>query len=294
MMKKFALMLLAAGLLLPVPGPGFAGDPPITVVAAENFYADIAQQIGGDDVQVTSILNNPNQDPHNFEASASTARRIANAALVIYSGADYDPWMEALLEASPSDRRKVIVAAELVHRVWGDNPHIWYDPQTMPLVAAALAREFSSRDPAHKRDYEARLEAFKASLEPVRAKIAAMRQKHAGDAVTATEPVFGYMIEALGYEMRNQRFQMSVMNDTEPSASDLAAFQDDLKGRKVKALIYNNQVTDDLTERLKTLARQSGIAIVGVTETLPASMTYQTWIMDELTGLDRAMSASAS
>jgi zinc/manganese transport system substrate-binding protein len=202
--------------------------------------------------------------------------------------------MEALLEASPSDRRKVIVAAELVHRVSGDNPHIWYDPQTMPLVAAALAREFSNRDPAHKRDYEARLEAFKASLEPVRAKIAAMRQKHAGDAVTATEPVFGYMIEALGYEMRNQRFQMSVMNDTEPSASDLAAFQDDLKGRKVKALIYNNQVTDDLTERLKTLARQSGIAIVGVTETLPASMTYQTWIMDELTGLDRAMSASAS
>jgi zinc/manganese transport system substrate-binding protein len=202
--------------------------------------------------------------------------------------------MEALLEASPSDRRKVIVAAELVHRVSGDNPHIWYDPQNMPAVAAALAAEFSSRDPAHKADYEARLAAFETSLDPMLRKIAEMKQKHAGDAVTATEPVYGDMIDALGYDMRNRSFQLAVMNDTEPSASDLAAFQDDLKGRKVKALIYNSQVTDDLTERLKTLARQSGIAIVGVTETLPASMTYQTWIMDELTGLDRAMSASAS
>jgi zinc/manganese transport system substrate-binding protein len=293
-MKKFALAVLAAGLLSLTPGAGFAGDLPLKVVAAENFYADIAQQIGGADVQVTSIQNNPNQDPHDFEASPSTARQIADAELVVYSGADYDPWMPALLAASPSDHRKVIVAAELVHRVSGDNPHIWYDPQTMPLVAAAFAREFSNRDPAHKGDYEARLQAFKVSLQPMLEKIAAMKQKHAGDAVTATEPVFGYMIQALGYEMRNQRFQMSVMNDTEPSASDLAAFQDDLKGRKVKVLIYNNQVTDDMTEGLKTLARQSGIAIVGVTETLPAGMTYQSWMMDELTRLDRAMSAPAS
>ncbi|QEX24445.1 ABC transporter substrate-binding protein [Hypericibacter adhaerens] len=291
-MRKLALTV-AAGLLSLLSGTALAA-PPIQVVAAENFYADIAQQIGGPEVEVASILNNPNQDPHDFEASPSTARQVADAALVIYSGADYDPWMKSLLDASPSDRRKVIVAANLVHRVSGDNPHIWYDPATMPAVAAALTAEFSSRDPAHKADFEARLAAFEASLEPMLKKIAEMKQKHAGEAVTATEPVFGYMIEALGYEMRNQDFQLAVMNDTEPSASDLAAFQDDLKNRKVKVLIYNNQVTDDMTEKLKELAQQSEIGIVGVTETLPAGMTYQSWMMDELTRLDKAMSGPGS
>jgi len=292
-MKRFALALVAAGLVSLFSGISFA-EGPIKIVAAENFYADIAQQIGGPDVEVTSILNNPNQDPHDFEASPSTARQIADAELVVYSGADYDPWMESMLSASPSDKRKVIVAAALVHRVSGDNPHIWYDPQTMPLVAKALAAEFSSRDPAHKAGYEARLDAFQASLQPMLQKIAEMKQKHKGDAVTATEPVFGYMVDALGYEMRNQDFQTSVMNETEPSASDMAAFQNDLKNRKVKALIYNDQVTDDMTERLKELAQQSDIAIVGVTETLPVGMTYQSWMMDQLTRLDKAMSGPAS
>ncbi|MGH6880595.1 metal ABC transporter solute-binding protein, Zn/Mn family [Hypericibacter sp.] len=291
-MRKFALAL-AAALFTLMPGTSFAGAS-IKVVAAENFYADIAQQIGGPEVEVVSILNNPNQDPHDFEASPSTARQIADAELVVYSGADYDPWVKSLLAASPSDHRKVIVAADLVHRVSGDNPHIWYDPQTMPAVAAALAAEFSSRDPAHKADYEARLAAFDASLQPMLQKIAEMKQKHAGDAVTATEPVFGYMIDALGYDMRNQSFQISVMNDTEPSASDFAAFQEDLKTRKVKVLIYNDQVTDDMTEKLKELAQQSGVGIIGVTETLPAGMTYQSWMMDELTRLDKAMSGPAS
>ena len=291
-MRKFALAM-AAALLALMPATGFAGAS-IKVVAAENFYADIARQIGGPEVEVASILNNPNQDPHDFETSPSTARQVADAELVVYSGADYDPWMKSLLAASPSDRRKVIVAANLVHRVSGDNPHIWYDPQTMPAVAAALAAEFASRDPAHKADYEARLAAFEASLDPMLQKIAEMKQKHAGDAVTATEPVYGYMIDALGYDMRNQSFQLAVMNDTEPSASDLAAFQDDLKNRKVKALIYNNQVTDDMTERLKELAQRADIPIVGVTETLPAGMTYQSWMMDELTRLDKALSGPAS
>ena len=291
-MRKFALAL-AAALVTLLPATSFGGAS-IKVVAAENFYADIAQQIGGPEVEVASILSNPNQDPHDFEASPSTARQVADAELVVYSGADYDPWMKSLLAASPSDHRKVIVAADLVHRVSGDNPHIWYDPQTMPAVAAALAAEFTNRDPAHKADYEARLQSFQASLQPMLQKIADMKQKHAGEAVTATEPVFGYMVEALGYEMRNQSFQTAVMNDTEPSASDFAAFQEDLKTRKVKVLIYNDQVTDDMTEKLKELAQQSGVGIVGVTETLPPGMTYQSWMMDELTRLDKAMSGPAS
>ena len=121
------------------------------MVAAENFYGDIAQQIGGDRVAVASILSNPDQDPHLFEISPAVVRQIAAAQIVIYNGADYDPWMEKLLKVTPRPGRIVIVAADLVHKKAGDNPHLWYDPPTMPAVAKALAAALAAADPAHKR-----------------------------------------------------------------------------------------------------------------------------------------------
>ena len=287
--------LLAAALMLAVvPAIGPASAKPLTVVAAENFYGDLAQQIGGPAVHVTSILTNPNQDPHTFEASPSTARAIADAGLVVYSGADYDPWVANLLAASKAPDRKVIVVADLVHRKSGDNPHLWYDPQTMPVLAKALAAEFAGRDPAHRADYESRLQAFLASLEPMNRKIAELRQKYAGQPVSATEPVFGYMSDALGLDMRNQPFQIAVMNDTEPSASQIAAFEKDLKTRAVKVLFYNSQVTDDLTARLQKIAQESGVPIVGVSETEPPGLSYQAWMGGQLEATGKALAGPGS
>lgn len=288
-MRLFAF-LAAALMLAALP----ANAKPLTVVAAENFYGDLAQQIGGPAVHVTSILTNPNQDPHTFEASPSTARAIADAGLVIYSGADYDPWVANLLAASKVPDRKVIVAADLVQRKSGDNPHLWYDPATMPALAKALAAEFAGRDPAHRADYESRLQAFLASLEPMNRKIAELRQKYAGQPVTATEPVFGYMSDALGLDMRNQPFQIAVMNDTEPSASQIAAFEKDLKTRAVKVLFYNSQVTDDLTARLQKIAQESGVPIVGVSETEPPGMSYQAWMGGQLEATGKALAGPGS
>ena len=190
----------------------------ITVVAAENFYGDVAQQIGGDQVAVTSIVNNPDQDPHLFEAAPSVVREIAAAQLVIYNGADYDPWMERLLTVTPSPGRAVIVAADLMHKKAGDNPHLWYDPATMPAVANALAAALSAADPAHADHYRTGLRAFLASLQPLSDKIAEIRGKYAGATVAATEPVFGYMANELRLTLVDQRFQLSIMNNTEPSA----------------------------------------------------------------------------
>jgi zinc/manganese transport system substrate-binding protein len=287
--------LLAAALLLAVaPAIGPASAKPLTIVAAENFYGDLAQQIGGASVHVTSILTNPNQDPHTFEANASTARAIADAGLVIYSGADYDPWVANLLSASRAPDRKIIVVADLVQRKSGDNPHLWYDPATMPALAKALAADFAGRDPAHKADYESRLREFLASLEPMNKKIAEIRQKYAGQPVSATEPVFGYMSDALGLDMRNQPFQIAVMNDTEPSASQIAAFEKDLKTRAVKVLFYNSQVTDDLTARLQKIAKESGVPIVGVSETEPPGMTYQAWMGGQLEATGKALAGPGS
>lgn len=262
---------------------------PIAVVAAENFYGDIAEQIGGPNLAVASILTNPEQDPHEFEASPSTARQIADARLVIYNGADYDPWAVKLLSASKSSQRETIEVAKLMHKKAGDNPHIWYDPHAAPALAKTLADTLSKLDPPHKAEYAGRLAAFERSMGPLTDKIAKMRQKYPGIVVTATEPVFGYMADALGLKMRNGRFQLAVMNDTEPSAADIAAFEKDLRSRTVKVLIYNNQTSGALTERMRAIAKESGVPVVGASETEPPGMRYQEWMLSQLESLDQAL-----
>jgi zinc/manganese transport system substrate-binding protein len=262
---------------------------PINLVAAENFYGDIARQIGGDNLSVTSILSNPDQDPHEFEASASTARAIANSELAIFNGADYDPWMTKLLSASPSATRIVIEVAPLVHKKPGDNPHLWYLPSAGPAVADALATALSKLDPAHASSYREGAAAFARSLDPLRAKIAELRANHAGTPVTATEPVFGYMADAIGLKMRNAKFQLAIMNDTEPSAADIAAFEKDLRTHAVKVLFYNNQTEEPLTQRMKALAQSSGVPVVGVSETEPTGKTYQEWMLSQLDDLATAL-----
>src|SRR3954454_15817601 len=266
---------------------------PIKIVAAENFYGDIARQIGGSDVAVTSVLNNPDQDPHLFEVSPSVGRDVSAARIVVYNGIDYDPWIEKLLGAARSADRKTIVVADLGGKKTGDNPHIWYDPRTMPALARALADTLSSEDPARKAEYEKRLAQFDESIKPIQAKIDDLRGRLAGVPVTATEPVFGYMFQALGMTDRNQRFQLSVMNDTEPSASDIAAFEDDLRTHRVKLLLYNSQATDPTAKRMRQIAEASGVPVVGVTETEPAGETYQSSMMGVLAAVDRALPGQA-
>lgn len=266
----------------------------IPVVAGENFYGDVVRQLGGTHVDVTSILSNPDQDPHLFEASPKTARALEQAAIVVYNGADYDPWMDKLLAASKNARRTTIVAAQLVGKKSGDNPHLWYAPATMPAVARRIATELERADPAHQAEFRANLAKFVDSMKPIDAKVAELRAHHAGTSVTATEPVFGYMSDAIGLDMRNQRFQLSVMNDTEPSATDIAAFENDLRNKKVRVLIYNSQASDALVKRLRQLAQRSGVPSVSVTETQPAGETYQQWMLAQLDAMSAALASNRS
>lgn len=289
-MKIARLVALAAGLCAL---PALVAAQPISVVAAENFYGDVVEQIGGEQVKVTNILANPDQDPHLFETNASTAHAVADANLVLYNGVDYDPWMEKLLATHKSPNRKVIVVAALVHRKNGDNPHLWYEPATMPAVADAVTAALVADDPAHRADYEQRREIFLASLRPIDAKIEAIKEKYARTLVTATEPVFGYMADALGFIMRNRPFQIAIMNDTEPSAGQIAAFEKDLKSRTVKLLFYNKQAAGNLTARLRKLAQESQVPVVGVSETGPIGVTFQDWIRQELEAIEGALAGAA-
>jgi zinc/manganese transport system substrate-binding protein len=278
---------------------GFAGVPsalsaaPLNVVAAENVYGDLAEQLGRDKVSVTSILTNPAQDPHLFEAGASAARALAGAELAIYNGADYDPWMVKLLSVTGGPSRGVIVAADLARVRPGGNPHLWYDPAVMGIIARAVTESLTIADPSGADDYAAHLRDFDRSMMPLTNRIEAMRGKYAGMPVTATEPVFDYMAGAIGLQMRNPAFQLAVMNDTEPSARDVAAFEDDLKQHKVKVLLYNTQSSGTLSQRMRRIAEEAKVPVVGVSETEPPGTHYQDWMSAQLDALDAALRVTA-
>jgi zinc/manganese transport system substrate-binding protein len=288
-MRAAAVILIALGLA----GVTVARAEPLRVVAAENFYGDIVEQLGGTNVKVLSVLTNPDQDPHLFAVSASTARAVATARLVIFNGANYDPWMLRLLSASPAAQREVIEVARVVQRTVGDNPHFWYDPTTIPILAGAVSAVLRRLDPDHRAEYAARLTTFKASLRPLNDKIAALRRRYSGVPVTATESIFNDMADAIGLTVRNQTFQLAVMNGVEPGAAEIAAFQQDLKTRAVKVLLYNQQTTDELTARMLTLAKRSDVPIVAVTETEPPQVHFQDWMLEQLTLLGAALAGNS-
>ncbi len=261
----------------------------VGILAAENFYGDVARQIGGPHVAVTSVLNNPDEDPHLFEASPSVARAVSGAQIVVSNGLDYDPWIDKLLSAARNPNRTSIVVGELLLKKPGDNPHIWYDPHTMLVYAAVLDATLAKIDPANRADYARNLSAFRHSLAPIESRIALLHKRYAGDPVTATEPVFGYMLDALGLQVRNARFQTAVMNNTEPGALEVARFENDLKSRSVRMLVYNSQASDPVAQRMLELAKASGIPVVGATETEPPGTTYQGWIARELDAVEKAL-----
>jgi zinc/manganese transport system substrate-binding protein len=283
---------LAAVLVCTLSVPAFAD--PVKVVAAENFYGDMVSQIGGANVAVTSILANPDDDPHLFEASPATAIALSDAKIVIANGVDYDPWMEKLLSAHKAAGRKEIVVGALVGRKAGDNPHLWYNPAYMTTVAKALVVDLVAADPTHKADYEQGEAKFLESLKPLDDKIATMRKSYAGQPITASEPVFGYQAKLIGLDVRNEKYALAIMNNAEPSPSQVAAFENDLKGKKVKAMLYNAQASEPAVGKLVQMAKDNGVPVVGVSETEPPNSTYQDWMMGQLNALDKALAGGAS
>ena len=183
------------------------------------------------------------------------------------------------------------MAADLIGARIGDNPHIWYKPETFPAVAEALAAALGKRDPDHAAEYKANLDRFNASFAPIVLQIAAIKGSHGGTVVTGTEPVFGYMADALGLKMLNGEFQIAIMNETEPSPSQAAAFERSLKDGSVRVLFYNEQVVDETTTRLLAIAKENGVPVVGVSETEPKGMALQDWFTNQLTEVRQSLEA---
>lgn len=289
-------LILALALALPALTGCSRGldDGSPSAVGIESQYADVISQVAGPRVRVRAILTDPNTDPHEFEASPAIARRIASASLVIENGLGYDPWVDRILAASPGPRT-VINVQRLLGLPAAANPHVWYDPRTMPAVAAAVAAALATREPARAADFRARARAFDASLAPWREALEALKRRYRGVAVAVTEPVANDMLEAAGCAILTPyALQMAVMNGTDPAPQDVAAQEALLTGHRVKVLIYNRQVTDPLTASFVELARRNGIPVVGVYETMPAGYHYQSWMLAEVTALEQALAHGIS
>ena len=269
----------------------------IVAVGAENEYADVLSQVGGKYVQVSAIMSNPNTDPHTFEASASVAREVSAAQLVVQNGVGYDTFMNTIENAAPSSSRKVVVVQNLLGLPDSTpNPHLWYKPGTMPAVANAVAADLAALSPAHAWYFKANASDFISSLAAWDNAMAAFKAKYPNTPVATTEPVADYMLQTIGADnLTPFAFQADIMNGTDPSAQDVAVERSLFTQHKVTVLVYNQQVTDSLTESFITLAQANGIPVVGVYETMPVpGYDYQSWMLAEVQALQKAVASKIS
>jgi zinc/manganese transport system substrate-binding protein len=269
----------------------------IRCVGAENQYANVLSQIGGRYVSVSSILNNPNTDPHTFEASPSVAEEVSAATLVVQNGVGYDAFMDNIESASPNPKRLVIVAQHVLGLSDRTaNPHLWYSPKTMPAVAGVMAKDLSALDPSHRAYFEARLQTFDASLAPWLTAIAAFKLKHPHTPVAVTEPVADDLLNAMGAKILTPFvFQADIMNGVDPAPEDITLEDSFFTKHEVKVFCYNEQVVDSLTASIKQSATSAGVPVVGVYETMPTpGFDYQTWMMAELNAIEGAVAHQKS
>ena len=262
----------------------------ISVVAAENFYGDIAQQLGAGHVSVVSILSDPNVDPHEFESSVQNGVEVSNAQLVIENGTDYDTWMDKLLAASPNPNRIVLTAANVASDPLPDNPHLWYGVDNIQSIAQNITSDLEKLDGTHKADYDAALTKFETSLEPIQQKIAEMKNKYSGTPIGLTETIFLYQTQPTGLKVMTPfEFEKAVAEGNDPPADTVVTANDQITNREIKVLIYNVQTVTPITTNLQNEAKQNNIPIVPVSETMPAGKTYQSWMLDQLNALEQAL-----
>ncbi len=292
-----ASIVAPAGLLASGRPAGASTPKVIDAIGTENEYANVMSQIGGKYVSVSSILNNPNTDPHTFEASPQVAREVAAAKLIVQNGVGYDPWMNSIESASPSSGRHVLVVQHLLRLPDSTaNPHLWYSPTTMPVVAKAMASTLAEIDPSEKAYFEANLATFDRSLQPWFSAIAAFKAKYGGTAVATTEPVADYLLTAMGLKnLTPFAFQADIMNGVDPAPQDVTLEDGFFTKHQVKVFCYNQQVVDPLTTSIRLTAERAGVPVVGVYETMPTpGYDYQSWMLAEVKAIQSAVTAHVS
>lgn len=284
-------LLLVTGCAASAGGSG-KSDGRVQVVASTNVYGDIVRQIGGSRVDVTSILSDPNVDPHAYESSAKNAAAVSDAQLVVQNGLGYDDFMKELTTIAQPDRQTVVTAATVLGVSGKDaNPHLWYDVPRMPKVAFAVAAALERIDPRHAAEYRRNETKFASALKPVEKVLDTIRSRYDGARIAYTERVAGYLLTDAGLKLGIPAgFPRAVEDGDDPSPGDTVAFDQALQRHTVRALVYNAQVTDKQTGQLKKQATDAGVPLVPVTETMPPKApSYQAWQLGQVEKLLEAL-----
>ena len=262
----------------------------INVVAAENFYGDIVKRLGGNHVSVTSIISDPNIDPHQYESNAQTAIQVSKAQLVIENGGGYDDWMDKILSGSPNSNRLLLKGFDLAHVKLPENEHVWYSIDNIATIAQAINTDLQKLDQADAETFENNFQAFRQSLQSIRHKIQAIKSKYGGTPVGLTETIYLYQAVPLGLNVLTPfQFQKAMAEGNEPPADTVVTAENQITHHQIKVLIYNEQTVTASTTKLENDARAQNIPIVPVTETMPPGKTYQTWMLDQLNVLEQAL-----
>lgn len=272
--------------------PASGASTNIPIVAAENFYGNIFQQLGGTHVSVTSILSDPNADPHEYESNVQDALAVSKAKIVIENGDGYDSWMDKLLSASPNSNRIVLVAANIATHKLVDNPHVWYGIDNISTIAQAMTTALKKADSADATSFDNNLQAFLQSLTPIKQKMSEIKAKYTGTPVGLTEDIYLYQAIPLGLDVLTPfAFQKAIAEGNDPPANTVIMVNNQVNSHQIKILIYNEQTVTPITTNLQNAATRQHIPIVPVTETMPPGKTYQKWMLDQLNLLEQALQA---
>jgi zinc/manganese transport system substrate-binding protein len=304
-MRKIVYVIIAAVLAALIVSAVFAGiylfNPTtsstasssgvIHVVAAENFWGSLITQLGGTRVGVTSIVSDPNADPHEYESNTANAMAIANAQLVIINGAGYDTWAQQLIASSNTPNQVVLNVQELINQTVDANPHFWYSPTYVNETVKAMYQDLVSMDPSHTSYYTQQYNALNASLAEYNARINEIKQQFGGVKVASTESIFAYVANATGLDLVSPpAFMEAVAEGNDPPAQSVVQFDQLITNGSVKVLVYNEQTVTPLTQSIKALASQNNIPIVPMTETIqPPDVSFQVWMNAQLIVLQNAL-----
>jgi zinc/manganese transport system substrate-binding protein len=286
-----SVLLLATACGLSTSPSGAKGSH-VQVVAAENFWGSIAQQVGGDHVSVTSIIVNPDTDPHAYEATPGDARTIAQAQYVIVNGAGYDPWAPKLLDANPVSGRAVLVIGDLFGKKEGDNPHMWYSPLYVDQVVDRIASDLAKIDSADASYFQQTGAIYKTTgLKDYHDTINTIKGKYAGTRIGATESIVSYLADGLSLDLITPYTYLKAISEgTDPSASDKAEIQREIDTKAIKVFVFNSQNSTPDVQSLVDRAHAKRIPVTTVTETLvPAASTFQDWQTGQLRNLLAAL-----
>jgi zinc/manganese transport system substrate-binding protein len=266
----------------------------IQIVAAENFWGSLMQQLGGNRVNVTSIVTDPNADPHEYESSAADARDIANARIVIVNGVGYDDWALKLISASGNPNQTTLNAAELLNVTNGSNPHLWYNPTYVNRTVKQMYLDLVNVDPSNASYYAQQYANVTASLAQVDSRMTEIREQFGGTKVASTESIFVYLANATGLDLVSPpAFMNAVAEGVDPPTQSVTQFENQLEGGNVSVLVYNEQTVTPLTQQIKQIATHYNVTIVGVTETIqPPDVPFQVWMNAELLQLQNALNAN--